>query len=691
MIAWIIPEMGRPRDAAQWIALALAIAVIVAAKRIASVDRLRPRFVVLLAIVAALLSAAYVSAYLRGGPRIIDATSYYLEARAMAEGHLSFPIGEPEASVMGRFLVRSEAGRAAVIFPPGYPALLALGFWIGAPLAVGPALALAIVIATWALARVVARDEPRVAMIAAVASVIAASLRYHTADTMSHGLAALLATSALAALIAATDAVNERRSRARSLAVIAGLSLGALAATRPPSALAIAIVIACALHPRSSPGVKLRDRAGIAAVVALATAPGIALLFAHQHAATGAWLSSSQRLYYALSDGPTGCFRYGFGDNVGCLGEHTDFVNHNLSHGYGAYAALATTARRLKMHWVDPLNAEPLALIVAAGMVMTWRDARARLLTLAFVAQVAAYAPFYFDGNYPAGGARFYADVIPMEHVLTGFAVARWARERPWAPAATLALALMGFAFRAGYDHAQLRDREGGRPMFEAKVLEQAGVKDGIVFAGTDHGFNLGFDPNASPAGVVVLRSRYDALERLAWEARGRPKTYRYVFSIPEGGGRAEASVVPFLFDKASPERWVIEAESLWPARAQEGGYLLPVYAPSTWASGGRWLILTPDEPRSVGYGATVGLPAPPREGMRGILRLGYEGEARGEAKLSSQGRLIARRSFSAPPRNQDLAREDVPLGELPKEPMEIAVKVLGGEGRVALDAITFE
>ncbi len=37
--------------------------------------------------------------------------------------------------------------------------------------------------------------------------------------------------------------------------------------------------------------------------------------------------------------------------------------------------------------------------------------------------QVLAYAPFYFDGDYPGGGARFFADILPLEHVLVGLAL----------------------------------------------------------------------------------------------------------------------------------------------------------------------------------------------------------------------------------------------------------------------------
>ena len=50
----------------------------------------------LAAVSAGALSLAYVALYLRGGPRIIDATSYWLQARAIASGWLAaWPLGEP--------------------------------------------------------------------------------------------------------------------------------------------------------------------------------------------------------------------------------------------------------------------------------------------------------------------------------------------------------------------------------------------------------------------------------------------------------------------------------------------------------------------------------------------------------------------------------------------------------------------
>ncbi|WP_438041580.1 hypothetical protein [Sorangium sp. So ce128] len=743
---------GLPRDPAQWIALALAVAALLAGawllRRSPATARAGPApprpgaarsgrdpaprsgaalgaaIAAALSVVAALLSAAYVAVYLRGGPRIIDATSYWLEARAMAAGYLAWPLDEPAASVLGRFLVRSDAmgdtmaGRGAaevaVLFPPGYPALLALGFLAGAPLAVGPALAAALAIATYDLAARFAPEGPApsgsaapirfVPLVAALFSALCAALRYHTADTMSHGLAALCFTVALAS---ARRALDEERAAASTgaatgplgpavrAAALGGLAAGWLAATRPPSALALAATLPFVILPAIAPGSAVAGPregdppprpsprlARLAAAMAIGALPGLALLAAHQRAATGAF-ASSQAAYYAVSDGPPGCFRYGFGAGVGCLGEHGDFVRHNLAEGYGFLAAAGTTLRRLKLHLVDALNAEPLALLVLAGAVIAWRRPRSRALAIAPLLQVAAYAPFYFDGNYPGGGARFFADVLPVEHVLAAMAALALAERAATAahaergparrrgallPAALLAAALplAGFAFRAGFDHAALRDREGGLPMFDPAAVARAGVSRGLVFVDTDHGFNLGFDP--APEDVAVLRYRGDAIDRMAWEARGRPPAYRYRFAIPDGGGLASVSITPLVFDAEPPGEARIEGESLWPPRDQRGAFALPEHAGGTCASGGRLLAV-----HAAGRGEAVvrvGLPAPWLRGARISPRVALSGDGAGEVRLLVDGALLHvwRVEPAAPsPRGAPLACAELPPYPIPE------------------------
>ena len=668
-----MPPFGLPRDLAQWIALALAVVVMALGPRLVRPAAQRRVFLGLAALASAALSVVYVVAYLRGGPRIIDATSYYLEARALAQGLFAWPLASPEAAVLGRFLVRAvgpDGAHAAVIFPPGYPLLLALGFLLHAPLAIGPLLAAGITVATYDLAERVTREGPLapsvngllgVPEIAAIFSVLCAALRYHTADTMSHGLAALCTTSALALGFRAVDACREfALRRAAWLAVGAGLALGWLVATRPVSAFAVALTLALTLSSLHAlaPSARLR----LLGLVALGALPGLLLLFAHQRAATGSLGLSSQRAYYAAADGPPGCFRYGFGAGIGCVGEHHDFVAAHLSRGYGGLEALGTTLRRLKQHLVDPLNAEPLALLVifGAGLALRAKGSRAKLLTLAVLVHIVAYAPFYFDGNYPGGGARFFADVLPLEHVLAALATASLAsRSRSPARHAALApaLALVGFALRAGFDHAQLRDREGGRPMFEPRLLAESGVDHGLVFLDTDHGFNLAFDPAASvrraasAKGIEFARSRGDGVDRLLWAERGQPPAFRYRYDFQPDNAPARVSIEPLSLAPPGLDPLPIEGESLWPPHEQRDGWAFAEYASGTCASSGRWLALHPDpDPRAASKSASVRIGVPVLSAGGSMEpRVALGSEARGELTLEADSTPLHRWRLDEP------------------------------------------
>jgi len=622
-------------------------------KKVPTTFRKDAPFLTVCAFLAAALSAAYVAFYLRGGPRIIDATSYFLEARASAKGNPAFHLAEPALSALGRSFVRHAAPdgpRAAVIFPPGYPAVLALGFLIGHPLVIGPLLAAAITFSTWALAREVAKDEPSslfsIPRLAVIFSVACAALRYHTADTMSHGLSALCFSGALAFALGAVRALDEgRRSVGPSLGI--GLCAGWLAATRPVSALALGLTLAFVLAST----LRAHSRAGLRLIfaAALACLPGLVLLLAHQHAATGHWFTSSQTAYYAVADGPPGCFRYGFGANIGCVGEHGEFVQHNPPHGYGAYAPAARTLRRLKQHLVDAGNSEPFFLVVLAGLVFAWRDPRWRLLSIGVLAQIAAYVPFYFDGNYPGGGARFYADVLPLEHVLAALAVTRFAeraidlRAQRRRIATLIALVPLGFFVRGRFEHEALRDRDGGRPMLEASRLPHV-PGPALLFIDTDHGFNLAFDPDNPTKSLSsnqwsVVRSRGDALDLFAWQARGKPAAYRYEFPLGNAGIEPEVRVIPYV--PAKEHSNFIEAANLWPFAAQEHGYGQISWAEGfcTREPGSREVIVvpvSPDKPASI----TFDLPASFLKGQQLVPVLGFEGQGSATMSWLVDGRI---------------------------------------------------
>lgn len=593
---------GAPPDAVAWASFGVGLfAVAIAAfggsirARLARAGAAPWRGLVpCLSLVAAALSAGYVAYYLRGAPRIIDATSYWLEARSFAAGSFDFIVpGGSEASFSGRFLLPTTPGHQAVIFPPGYPAALAPFQLLGIPMWLGPLLAAAIVCLTHACARRLFPRDPGVANWAAVLSVLSAALRYHTADTMSHAWCATLWLGAVYCALRARDRAPERaatadedtRVRQSSIWQLgSGACLGWLLATRPFTALAAAlslILLARAFGRAPAPlPVRPRGRAYWPLWLTLGALPGAALWLWHQAATSGTLFGSSQLAYYAVADGPAGCFGYGLGAR-GCLFEHGDFVRSQLPNGFGVWQMLATSARRLKAHLVDSGNLEVFALVLPW---VAWRERRSpavRFLVVSLLLQIAVYAPFYFDGNYPAGGARFYIDALPLEHVLLAVGIASW-RFRAWVPG----LSLLGFALHTAYDHHSLMLREGGAPMFPSRSEIRAELGDPtrtrVVFVDTDHGFNLGFDPSAVEAwqrgetqGLIVARRSYDSREGLLLSALDADGWF-YDFN-PHGNGPATWSALSP--PPQTPEQR-LEAEYDWPPRSVAGGWVHPDWPP---------------------------------------------------------------------------------------------------------------
>jgi len=355
---------------------------------------------------------------------------------------------------------------------------------------------------------------------------------------MDHGLCAVLVASCLSTVL----------SRQRKWVPLGGLLVGWLIATRPLTGLVIGCVMVWVLL-RAGETFAKRARA----LVLLAPAAlGVGALLWQQHAVTGEWLMSSQYRYYELSDHPLGCFRFGLGTAVGCRGEHGDFVANYLPHGYGPWQALGTTLRRLAQHLADAGNQELFAMVLLAAPWLGRNERRVRLLCSALALQVVSYAGFYFDGNYPGGGARMFADVLPLEHVLIAWVLTRV----NWSHAAVPAMTL-GFAFHTSLDHTSLARRDGGRPMYDEDLVRTNTEPNAMVFVSTDHGYNLAFDPSGQ--GRRIARTKGDALDHAAWLAAAKPPAYRFVFD--PAAERAEPRLEPYA--PATDLRF--QAENQWP------------------------------------------------------------------------------------------------------------------------------
>jgi hypothetical protein len=125
-----------------------------------------------------------------------------------------------------------------------------------------------------------------------------------------------------------------------------------------------------------------------------------------------------------------------------------------------------------------------------------------------------------------------------------------------------------------------------------------------MVLFDTDHGFNLA----AAFDGPSVARLHGDGLDRLVWEERGRPRSFRHHYGWDDAGGHE--TITPLHFDPRSTAQLPIqlEAESLWPPRAQTAGWGWPSHFSAPCVSAGRALEIQAAEP---GRSAEVRLALP--------------------------------------------------------------------------------
>jgi len=533
--------LGLPTSLWGWGAALFGLALFVpgVGRRLAALVPV-PARLPLLALLSALLSVAYFHGVLGGRPRIIDASTYLLEARTFAQGHFSFATSNVSALFRGRFLLPTagDPTRLAPIFPPGYPALLSLAVRLGDYRLLGPILALAVTLSTAWLALLVS-GQRRVAELAATLSVLCLALRYHTADTMSHGWSILLGTLCLCMTALLT------RKPAFGPSLWLGLCLGALAATRPLTALAFAV--ACLLALFGSAGSDRARTLRTLGGIALGLVPGLYLLGAHNHALTGHVLGSPQLDYYALADGPPGCFRLGLGS--GCRVEHADVVLAQGGHGLTLGWMFLNTIHRLHWHALDLANCELLLPVAWYFLARRWKEPAARALVAVTLLLPLAYAFFYFQGSYPGGGARFYSELLPLLHVALagGWIGGRWAH-------VGLGLSLLGYAVHAAQVHAALPS---------APPPERTRNLEGLWAVNTDHAFNLLFLPGRIETGNVpsVVRSTHDARR---WAPTGAPAAAR------------------------------LEAEADWPLVRQAGVWTQRSPVPDACVSGGWALGLHP-------------------------------------------------------------------------------------------------
>jgi 4-amino-4-deoxy-L-arabinose transferase-like glycosyltransferase len=236
-------------------------------------------------------------------PHLEDEVAYLFQARTIAAGRLVAPApARPEFFEMPFVVVRD--GQWFGKYPPGYPAVLALGVLAGQPWLVNPLLGALAVGLVYLLGRRL-YGAPT-GLLAAVLAVASPFFLLQAGSSMSH-VACLVWALAFLLLF------ERARQGSPAAALLAGGALGALFLSRPLTA--VGVGLPCALWAALDI-LQARRRLPDYLPTLLGLLPFVASLLAYNLQTTGDPLRSAYELWWSFD-------RWGFGEGIGPGGGHT--------------------------------------------------------------------------------------------------------------------------------------------------------------------------------------------------------------------------------------------------------------------------------------------------------------------------------------------------------------------------------
>ena len=498
--------------------------------------RLATAFLVLASLLLYTLSAHWV---FNGRPLLVDEVAQLFQARVFASGRIAGVL-DPAPELFSALHLVERDGLVFSQFPPGGPAVLAIGVLLGA---VWIAVPLCGAIAVWCFAefaRAVDAERPGVSLLASLLFAFAPYMVFMSGSQMNHVPTLLGVCAALLALERAT-APGASTPRRALLALTCGLALGFAATVRPVDAAAFALPIAAWLVWRA-----VRDRRAVAPLIAsgLGVAVPIGLMLWFNARTTGA------------------PFLFGYEALWG--------KGHELGFHAAPWGVAHTPARGLELVSLYFLRLQtylfetPIPSLAAAIIALLLVPALRRLdgvLLAGSAMLVLLYFAYWHDGFYL--GPRFYVCLLPALALWTARAFpewrARWGRGAPYRIFIAAAVASLVIALGI---MAPLRAREyrsGLRTMrwdVDA-AARRAGVRNAIVFVRESWGAQLMVRLWARGLSHAEAQALYHFVDACALE--------RGLDSLERIGGRdsiARRVMLPLLADSARVIRSPFSADS---------------------------------------------------------------------------------------------------------------------------------
>ena len=453
-------------------------------------------------------------------PHLEDEFANLWQAEVMADGKIALPSPDFPRSFMVPFVVDYEGLRFGK-YPPGWPALLSLGVRLGAPWLVNALLAGACAWLTYRLGRRL--GGAAVGLLAALLVATSPMFLLLTASLMSHALSVSLTLALTLAWLDGVVAVQQPARVPHALPVlVAGLSLGLLALTRPLTAVGVGVPFG--LHglwllwrgPR-------RSRRAVLAIGLLAAAvAGLVLVW--QWALTGDPLRNLYTLWWDYD-------RIGFGPGHGVTE-----AGHNLN------LARINTRFSLRVGRHDLFGWPFLSWVFVPVGLIAWRRRLEAWLMAALLPTLVLLYGLYWVGAW-LYGPRYYIEALGALAVLSAAGITalagKWTpgARRRWRGIGVGALVLTLLFLNLGfYLPARMRQMTGlydmrradGQPL-EALALDRALVIVHPQTAWTEYGALLRLSAPFAAGEVLLAYTRGTETDRkLAQAYADRPVFHYY-------------------------------------------------------------------------------------------------------------------------------------------------------------------
>jgi len=328
-------------------------------------------------------------------PHVPDEVLYLFQARYMAQGKLSVPAA-PVPGAFSFYLLPYRSDNWYSIFPPGWPAILALGVKIGIPWLVNPILAGVNILLSYELVRQL--YTRRLARWTVFLLCVSPWFIFMGMNFMSHTLALTLALASVVALI------YSKKKTSSWYALLSGALVGALSLARPYDAVIVGfLLIFWAL------GV-VGKRMKIASIILFAA--GIILIsilvLPYNYGVMGSTLEFPLQSYYAEYYGPK-ANALGFGPERG-LGWPLDAFQGHTPLEALLNAGLNFFSVNIELFgWsVGSILLVTIFLVSGGYRFSDW------LLIAATACVIGFYSLYWFSGGPDFGARYWYLIIVPL-------------------------------------------------------------------------------------------------------------------------------------------------------------------------------------------------------------------------------------------------------------------------------------